>query len=136
MELQILGNVIEARMTNYPYKIFQTTFPEHFKMPGFKSINVIQTLTPLIVNGDYTMHMKDSELDITFTINNTKKNIAYTLHFRETYKSINIENIPAESMRYFMALQNRIAHLETKLEEIKNDLDIVQSHNKKYDNSW
>ncbi len=130
-EFHIEGKNIIANLNDGSYKTFRGTFPLKFNVRGLGKMNVISVLSERIQNRDFSYKIGNFRLELGFTINNTKKDLQYTLILYETFE-VNIEDIPNEYKPQFMRLQNHIKYLENEINKLI-DANEAASNNSYFD---
>lgn len=115
INFQIENGILTATLNDGSHRVFSTKFPKKFSVHGFGTTNVIETLSPKILGGEYSSCVTTTQLELGFTINNTKKEAYYVLHLEEVFNPVNINEIPEDLRLSFMCLQNQINYLKSKL---------------------
>jgi hypothetical protein len=132
MNFQIENNLVTAILTNGSCRTFRAQFPKKFNIHGFGTMDVVSTLQPKILSGDYSSCVGTTQLSLGFTINNTKKEAHYVLCLEEVFDPINLTEIPNDLKPQFMCLQNQINYLKSKLETLAEENENLK-HKDYYD---
>lgn len=113
-----VNNTVTATLNNGSYRTFRTTFPKKFNIHGFGTTDVIATLSPKMLNYDYSSCVTETQLELGFTISNTKKEVYYKLQLDEVFDPIDLNLVTEDMKPHFMSLQNQINCLRSKIEAL------------------
>lgn len=115
LNFDIENDILTATLNDESHRVFRTTFPKKFSVHGFGTMSVIETLSPKILGGDYSSCVTETQLELGFTINNTRKEAHYVLHLEEVFDPIDLNLVTNDMKPHFMCLQNQINYLKSKL---------------------
>lgn len=88
-----------------------------------------------INSNDFTHHLKNTQLELNFVINNGNSDVEFTMCLEEFFleDAFDEANIPDNLKEKFMNLQNKVNYLNAKLTEALDNLyDLEFKHRPKY----
>jgi hypothetical protein len=137
MNFEIVGNSINAVLTDGSYRRFATSFPKKINGHGFGKLDPKNILENKIFSNDFTSQPTDTQLWLTFTIHNGKKDMQFALCLEETFHQLsisNMPNIPDTCKERFMILQNQVSYLSAKLTEALEKINELEELNNSNNN--